>query len=244
MQGISEQVAFECFHRLGKKQALVGTTAGAFLERWQAEGIALGHVTQLAHVTRPVMGHQARQGLAVQCRCFAVEAQGRLLQKMFEQLQDVFTALTQRRQLQGDHVQPVIQVAAELAALAQGIEVGLCRGDHPAIHRDALVRAQSLQGALLQHTQQLDLQVDRHALHFIEEQRAAIGVFDLADAAFAGTGEGVGFVAEYLALKQVFRQAATVQRHERVALASAEVVQAPCDQLFAGAGLAFDQHVG
>ncbi|MNH29188.1 hypothetical protein D3C79_894030 [compost metagenome] len=69
-------------------------------------------------------------------------------------------------------------------------------------------------------------------------------MFDLADAAFAGTGEGVGLVAENLAFEQVFRQAATVQRHERLALAAAEVVQAAGDQFLAGTGFAFDQHVG
>jgi hypothetical protein len=42
-------------------------------------------------------------------------------------------------------------------------------------------------------------------------------VFDLADAAFAGAGEGVGFVAEDFAFEQVLRQAAAVQRDERLA---------------------------
>lgn len=51
-------------------------------------------------------------------------------------------------------------------------------------------------------------------------------------------------MAENLAFEQVLWQAAAVQRHERLALAPAEVVQAAGDQLFAGAGLAFDQHVG
>ncbi|MNN84088.1 hypothetical protein D3C81_2012100 [compost metagenome] len=95
------------------------------------------------------MGHQTRQGLAVERWRFTVETQGRLLQEVLEQLQDVFAAFAQWRQLQRYDVQPVVQVAAKLPVLAHGIEVGLGRGDHPAIHCNALVRAQPFQGALL-----------------------------------------------------------------------------------------------
>ncbi|MNZ48147.1 hypothetical protein D3C78_658850 [compost metagenome] len=244
MQGVAEQVALERLHRFGKAQPLAGATARAFLERWQAQGIALGNVAQFPHIAGPVMGHQARQGLAVQCRHVPVEAQRRLLQEVFEQLQDIFTALAQWRQLQGYHVEAVVQVAAELPTLAELVEVGLGCGDHPAVHRNALVRAQALQGALLQYPQQFDLQVDRHALDFIEEQGTAIGVLDLADTAFACAGESIGLVAKDFALEQVFRQTAAIERHKRLVLAPAEIVQATGDQLFAGTGLAFDQHVG
>ena len=53
-------------------------------------------------------------------------------------------------------------------------------------------------------TQQFDLQVERHAFHFVEKQRAAMGMFDFADAAFACPGKGVGFVAENFTFEQVF----------------------------------------
>ncbi|MNE88598.1 hypothetical protein D3C80_1859220 [compost metagenome] len=96
----------------------------------------------------------------------------------------------------------------------------------------------------VQHAQQLDLQVERHALDLVEEQGAAAGVLDLADAPLAGAGEGVCLMAEDLALEQAFRQAAAVEGDERVVLAPAEVVQAARHQLLAGAGLALDQHVG
>ncbi|MNR44185.1 hypothetical protein D3C85_1628950 [compost metagenome] len=95
------------------------------------------------------MAHQVRDGLVIQLRRDPVKAQGRLLQEIFEQLQDVFAAFAQRRQFQGHHVEAVIQVAAEFAGLARFDEVGFGRRDHPAIHRHALVRAEAFEGALL-----------------------------------------------------------------------------------------------
>ena len=163
---------------------------------------------------------------------------------MFEEQQDVLAAVAQCRQFQAHHVEPVVEVAAELAALAHGGEVRLGRRDHPAVHRDRLVRAEAFQGVFLQHPQQLDLQVDRHALDLVEEQRAAVGMLDLADPPLVGTGEGVRLVAEYLAVEQVLRQAAAVQRDEGMLVAPAVVVEAARHQLLAGAGLAEDQHVG
>ena len=63
------------------------------------------------------MGHKRSQGVRVQLRCAAVEAQRRQLQEVFEQQGDILAAFTQRWQLQGHHVEAVIKVAAKLAAL-------------------------------------------------------------------------------------------------------------------------------
>src|SRR3546814_7273504 len=101
-----------------------------------------------------------------------------------------------------------------LPGAAQFVQVGLGGGNDPAIHGHALVRTQAFEGAFLQHPQQLDLQGQGHAFHFIEEQRAAVGVLDLADPPFASAGKSVGLVAENLAFEEVFRQAAAVERSE------------------------------
>ena len=163
---------------------------------------------------------------------------------MLEQQWDIFATFTQGRQLQGDHVQAVIQVAAKLSGFAQFIQVGLGGGNHSAVDAHALVRTEAFQAVFLQHPQQFDLQTEGHAFDFIKKQAAAVGVLDLADPAFAGAGEGVGLVAENLAFEQVFRQAAAVEGDELLTFAPAKVVQAARDQLLASAGFALDQHIG
>ena len=190
------------------------------------------------------MRGEGGQGVPIQLRHATIEAQGGELQKVLEQQGDVLAALTQWWQFQRHHVEAVVKVATKLAAFAQLVEVGFGGRDYSAVDVDRLVRTKAFQAVLLQHAQQLDLQGQRHALYLVEKQTATVGMLDLADAALAGTGEGVRFVAEYLALEQALRQAAAVEGDELFALASAEVVQAARDQFLAGAGFALDQHVG
>ena len=85
-----------------------------------------------------------------------------------------------------DDVEPVVEVGAEAAlrrsAPARSSLVAAMTRQSTGI---ALVRAEALDAALLQHAQQLDLQRHRHALDLVEEQRAAVGVLELADAPLA-----------------------------------------------------------
>ena len=59
-----------------------------------------------------------------------------------------------------------------------------------------------------------------------------------------GVGERALDVAEQLALEDVLAQRGAVQRHERLVLARAVLVDRLGDQFLAGAGLALDQHAG
>jgi hypothetical protein len=63
--------------------------------------------------------------------------------------------------------------------------------------------ADALELALLQHAQQLGLQVERHLADLVEEQRAAVGELERAGARGDGAGERALLVAEQLALEQV-----------------------------------------
>ena len=65
-----------------------------------------------------------------------------------------------------------------------------------------LVAADALEALLLQHAQQLGLRGGRHVADLVEEQRAAVGLLEPADAAAIGAGEGALLVAEQLALQQ------------------------------------------
>src|ERR1700712_3103054 len=119
LQGFAEQVFLEGFHRLRKPQALGDDRRVRLLEGRQAQRATLRDVAQFAHVTWPVVVHQRRPGLRIQLRRLAVKTQRRQLQEVLEQLQDVFATFAQRRQLQGHHVQAVVQVAAKLDGFAQ-----------------------------------------------------------------------------------------------------------------------------
>ncbi len=95
--------------------------------------------------------------------------------------------------------------------------------------------------ALLEHAQKLHLQLDRHVADLVEEERAAAGGLEAADAAFVGAGERAALMAEELAFEEVARDRRAVQRHERAAPARRVHVDGACDQLLAGAALALDE---
>ena len=59
--------------------------------------------------------------------------------------------------------------------------------------------AEPPQPPLLEHAQQLRLQLDGNLTHLVEEERAAVGQLEHARAALIRAGEGAALVAEDLA---------------------------------------------
>src|SRR5690606_6288117 len=78
---------------------------------------------------------------------------------------------------------------------------------------------------------------------FIKKQGAAVGGFDQPySAAATRAGEGAFFVAKQFGFEQRFGNGAAVHRDEGFAATRAGAVQRLSDELFAGAGLASDEH--
>ena len=67
--------------------------------------------------------------------------------------------------------------------------------------------ADRLDLALLQRAQQLDLRGRRQFADLVEEQRAAVGLDELAGVLVGGAGEGAFLVAEQNRLDQILRHA-------------------------------------
>src|SRR6185295_1754864 len=77
---------------------------------------------------------------------------------------------------------------------------------------------------------------------FVEEQRAAVGKLEPADAVAQRAGEGAPDMAEELALEQLARNGGAVDADQRPVAALARFVDGARNQLLAGAGLAADHH--
>ena len=73
-------------------------------------------------------------------------------------MRNVLTSLTQRRQLDLDHFQPVIQIFSEAAVVNQCREVAMGSGNHTDIDRDSFLAADRSDLPFLQRAQQLDLE--------------------------------------------------------------------------------------
>ena len=135
------------------------------------------------------------------------------------------------------HVEPEIEVLAKPAALHLLLEVAVGGGDHADVDRAGALLADALEIALLQHAQQLALQLERDFADLVEEQRAAIGELEPADAVAHRAGEGAADMAEELALEQFARDRRAVDADQRPVAAAAGLVDGARDQLLAGAGL-------
>ena len=85
---------------------------------------------------------------------------------------------------------------------------------------------------------------ERDVGDLVEEERAAVGELEAADAIGLGVGERAADVSEQLALEDAFGESAGVDRDERPVGARRSRVQPAGDDFLAGAVLAGDEHVG
>src|SRR5262249_27205411 len=141
-----------------------------------------------------------------------------------------------------DDVQPVIEVAAELATLYQLAEVAVGRSNDSDIRCDGSAAAESLKPLILQHTQKLRLEFQRELANLVQKESAIVCKFKAADALIDCAGECPTFVAEQLAFEQARRDGGAIDFDEVVVSPGAEIVNGVGDELFAGAGLSIDQH--
>ena len=81
-----------------------------------------------------------------------------------------------------DRVEPIQQVAAEAAGLDLGLDVRVRRREHAHVDLLRARRAEPLELAALEHAQQTRLLGRRDVRDLVEEQRAAVGELEAADA--------------------------------------------------------------
>ena len=166
---------------------------------------------------------------------------GEALHEGVRQQRRVARARAQRRDVDDDLRQAVVEVLAEAAVRDQRLQVLVRRADDAHVDRDLVAAADALDHALLQEAQQLGLQRERQVADLVEEQRAAVGRLDLADRLPCRAGERALLVAEQLALEQVLGNRGAVDRDEALAAPRRQVVQRAREQLLAGAAFAQQQ---
>ena len=94
---------------------------------------------------------------------------------MLRQQRDVLAPLAQRRRLRSGTRSDGNRGPRETGRAAPPAEVAVGRGDHADVDRAGALLADALELALLQHAQQLGLQLERHLADLVEKQRAAVG---------------------------------------------------------------------
>ena len=146
--------------------------------------------------------------------------------KVIQQQRNVGRPLAERRQLNRETAQAVIQIGPKLSGGDHLFQIAIRGGDHPHVGGDGLIAADPLELLLLEHAQHLGLQQQRHIANFVEKQRAAVALLEFADAPLIGAGEGAPLVAKQLAFQQRVGNGGAVDGQKRLFRARAEMIDA------------------
>ena len=215
---------------------------GGDLALFAEHGHLFCDVLQLAHVARPFVVEHELLGLFRERDFGQPELLSHLQGEEAEQQDDVLATVAQGWHLDGDGVEPVVEVFAE-ASLADGflhVDVG---GSHNAhVGLADLCAAHADVFPTLEHSQQSCLCGHGQLAHLVEEDGALVGHAEIALALADGACERPFLVAEQLAVDGSLRDGAAVDGEIALTPAGRIVVDESGDDLLADATLSDDQH--
>src|SRR5688572_28392747 len=139
-----------------------------------------------------------------------------------------------------EDIQAVVEVIAKSSRRDQLLQIAMRRADQAYVEPDGAVTSKRLDGALLQHAQQLGLHAEGNLAHLVEQQRATVCRLEAPFSALRRAREGAALVPEQLCLYQRLWERRAVDCHERAAGAPARLVHRAVDDLFARPALAED----
>ena len=142
----------------------------------------------------------------------------------------------------GIDAQAEVEVLAERALLDLLLEVLVRRGDHADVHLDRSRRPRRSTSPSWSTRSTLACVFGAHVADLVEEDRAAVGLLELADLLLGRAGERALLVAEQLRFDQLLGNRGAVDLHEPLAAAEAVAVDRARDELLADAALAEQQH--
>src|SRR5690606_10532492 len=148
------------------------------------------------------------------------------------------------RHLDRDDREPEVEILAEEPVFDGALEVAVRRGDDADIHAHLLLAADPIEFPLLERAQDLHLHVERHLADLVEEERAPAREIELALGRLVRTGERPLLVAEKLALDEVRRNCAAVDRDKGAIGTRRLLMDRARDELLSRPVVANDQHGG
>src|SRR5512133_149959 len=203
----------------------------------KTDGITVSHdeqpfdrVFKLPDISRPGVPDQCLKGLLVK---------GDLVAAVFgaevsDEERYVRAALAERRQVQRNDRQPVIQVFAEGAIGDRLFNIQIGGGYDADIQFLYLRVADRFHFLLLKRPEQLGLQFERQFADFVEEQRAPVRRLELSELVPHRSGEGTFDMTKQFTLQQVTGDGGTVDGNEGGVFAGTVGMDRTGNQLFTG----------
>src|SRR5205085_10830825 len=115
---------------------------------------------------------------------------------------DVLEALAQRRELDANDIQSIVEVAAEAAGRDLVRQIAIRRGDEAEVRAEVAHAADAAELLLLDGLQQTRLDGEVHLADLVEEDRAAVSDLEESGLRIRRARERAALVAEELRLEQ------------------------------------------
>src|SRR5665213_716539 len=202
----------------------------------------LDGVPQFAHVSGPVEGGQAIDGVLAEGARRHPLALGENSSEVMHEQRDVLAPIAQRRHDHRDDVQSIVEILAKMSLRYLCLEILVRRRDHAHVHGDRLRAPDAIDDAILEHAQHLCLRARAHVADLVEEERAAVGLLELARSIGNRARERALDVPKELTLDQLTRNRRAIHLDERLRGAWREPVHRARDELLSRSILASDQH--
>src|SRR5215813_11659661 len=201
-------------------------------------------VLQLTEIAGPGIALEEIERLGSEAVDLLVHLRLGFAQEVMREDGDVLDALAERGEGDGEGVEAVEEVLAELPRSERLLEMTIGRrddthanlaGDHSP-HRLALTR--------LEHAEEPALHLRGHVAHLIEEDRAPVRLLEQARLVSDGARERAPLVPEELGLEKRGSERRAVHGNERLVTEVRVAVNRTRHQLFTRAGLSPDEHGG
>src|SRR5262245_12486487 len=121
---------------------------------------------------------------------------------MLRKLEHVRVTLAERRDVDADDVDAVVEVLAEPPLFDLLFELTVAGSDDPRIERYLVVGSDGANAALLECAKELRLQLQRELSYLVEEEGAAIRLHEQTDALGLRVRERAACVPEQFALEE------------------------------------------
>ena len=153
-------------------------------------------IGQFANVTGPGMFLELLYKIGIQQRRFCASFGGEFIGKVPGERGNILDPIAKTRDGKRNNVQPVVQIAAELALFHHRAEGRVGGGNDTDVDMNGPGLAEPLELALLKDPQQLGLQVERHLAYFVKQEGTAVRQLEFASFGGVSAGEGPLGVAE------------------------------------------------
>src|SRR5689334_20228062 len=128
---------------------------------------------------------------------------------------NVFLAITERRQMNGEDRQAIVEIFAQPAVLNCLSRFPVCCRDDAHVEFELLLAAKPAYFSILQNAKKLGLKLHWHFADFVKKQCAGVCQFEAAWTSRYRSRERALFVPKHFAFDQCFGNRRRIHREER-----------------------------